>query len=251
MKFSWKSIALALSLVLAVSMVALGTLAFLTDSETVTNTFTVGQVDIGLDESEVDENGDPIYPGGSNDDGTPVVPGEEPDRVETNDYHMIPGEEYVKDPMVTVMAGSEESYVRMIVVLNKYQELLEIFGNSFDPAEHVTGYDSEIWPCVSTTPDTTANTLTMEFRYHTTVSGTDEDLALEPLFETFTVPNWFDNDDLALLGNAVDADGNEIPDSAFVITVHGHAIQTATFQDSDNGTAEDAAWAAFDAQVGE
>ena len=73
------------------------TLAFLSDTtETVINTFTVGNVSIDLDEAKVDLYGEP-------------VPGA--DRVKANDYKLIPGQEYTKDPVITVKEGSEPAYV--------------------------------------------------------------------------------------------------------------------------------------------
>ena len=57
MKFSKRTLLVALSLVMALSATAFGTIAFLTDSKSVTNTFTYGDVSITLDESKVNENG--------------------------------------------------------------------------------------------------------------------------------------------------------------------------------------------------
>ena len=73
-----------------------GTLAYLTGTDTVNNTFTVGNVKITLDEAKV------------NTDGTPVVGA---DRVKTNEYHLLPGHTYTKDPTVTVKAESEACWL--------------------------------------------------------------------------------------------------------------------------------------------
>lgn len=76
-----KTIALVLALVLIVGAAIGGTVAYLTDKSTpVTNTFTIGKVDIDLTET-------------------------------TSDYKMIPGNTIAKDPKVTVTAGSEDSWV--------------------------------------------------------------------------------------------------------------------------------------------
>lgn len=74
----------------------LGTMAFLTSKDTVINTFTVGDVNITLDEAKVDTA------------GTPVTPAE---RVKANSYKLIPGHTYTKDPTVHVTAGSENSWI--------------------------------------------------------------------------------------------------------------------------------------------
>ena len=107
----------------------MGTLAYLTDRQEVVNTFTLGDVDIKVDEA-------PVTP-----DGKPIV-GE--DRVDGNEYHLIPGQTYTKDPTMTVLKGSEESYVRMMVTINRISELRAIFGQGFLPHEFIEGKDSNI-----------------------------------------------------------------------------------------------------------
>jgi len=72
-----------------------GTLAYLTSTDTVTNTFTVGKVQITLDEAPVDANGETT-------DG---------DRVKKNNYHLLPGHEYDKDPIVHFQPNSEASWL--------------------------------------------------------------------------------------------------------------------------------------------
>lgn len=77
----------------------LGTMAYLTSKTAdVTNTFTVGNVAITLDEAKTNENGD----------GTLV---EGAARVTANNYKVIPGHTYTKDPIIHVTEGSENSYV--------------------------------------------------------------------------------------------------------------------------------------------
>lgn len=80
----------------------LGTMAFLTSTDTAENTFTVGNVAITLDESPVDTAGN-------------VVSG---DRVDKNNYKLIPGHKYTKDPIIHVAQGSENSWVFVKVVNN-------------------------------------------------------------------------------------------------------------------------------------
>lgn len=103
MKTKNKVLLLSLCAVLLVVATALGTMAYLTDQETVTNTFTVGSVSLGdgelesgLDEAKVDEYG---------------VPVEDADRVTENTYKLIPGHTYVKDPTVHINYVSEDSYI--------------------------------------------------------------------------------------------------------------------------------------------
>ena len=79
----------------------LGTMAFLTSKDKVNNTFTVGKVVITLDEAEVDQYG--VVQ--TKEDGSAK------DRVKTNEYKLIPGHEYTKDPTIHVAADSEDSWI--------------------------------------------------------------------------------------------------------------------------------------------
>lgn len=79
----------------------LGTMAYLTSqTETVTNTFTVGNVEITLDETDV----------------TPMGVKDTDARVKGNEYKLIPGHTYIKDPTVHVDTDSEESWLFVKVV---------------------------------------------------------------------------------------------------------------------------------------
>lgn len=210
-----KILCLLVCAALLVCVSILGTLAYLTSEDTVVNTFTIGKVKITLDETKVTSDGQPV-------DGA--------DRVKENSYHLIPGMTYVKDPTVTVGKGSEESYVRMLVTVNCYDALTDIFGDPFLPQYFVSGWDPAVW--VSTeiiVVDTEADTATYEFRYKETVKPTsDADLVLDALFDSISVPGSMTGEELAQIAD-------------LKITVIGHAIQAAGFAD------EAAAWTAFDA----
>lgn len=200
-----------------VTVSILGTLAYLTDTDYNVNTFTVGRVGITLDEAKV------------NPDGTPVAGA---DRVKENNYHLLPGQTYIKDPTITVNAGSEEAYVRILVTINNAGDLKAIFGDDFLPENYIDGWDKTIWPCSSIT-EHADDTITYEFRYYTTADASDltEGLVLDALFETITVPGELTGEDLAAI-------------SDLEITVTGHAIQAAGFEDAQM------AWAAFEEQMG-
>lgn len=229
MKKHTKVLLTLLCAVLLVVGSVMGTLAYLTSQDSVTNTFTVGDVDIFLDETDVDENGDPI---------------EGKDRVKENLYHLLPGHTYTKDPMVTVEADSEESYVRMLVTFTFSKELDEIFAaNGANMTDIFVGYSAENWPLFAVTEDEEANTRTYEFRYKDTVKKSAADQALDPLFDEIAVPGFIDNDQLATLMK-YDAEGKLV--DQFKIKVVAHAIQADGFK--TNGGA-DAAWTAFDAQA--
>lgn len=95
-KTGTKTLALLFCAVLIAAVSVFTTVAFLKDSDSVKNTFTVGKVAITLDEAKVDEYGRAV-------DGA--------SRVKDNSYKLIPGHEYKKDPTVHFAAGSEASYL--------------------------------------------------------------------------------------------------------------------------------------------
>ena len=76
-----KTLLIVVALALVVSLAIGGTYAWLTDKESVTNTFTVGNIDIDLDETTGDE------------------------------YKMVPGTDLAKDPKITVEKGSEPCWL--------------------------------------------------------------------------------------------------------------------------------------------
>lgn len=76
-----KKLMTVLALVLVIAMSVAGTIAYLTDTTApITNTFTVGNIDIGLAET-------------------------------TTDFKMVPGCDIAKDPKVTVEANSEDCWL--------------------------------------------------------------------------------------------------------------------------------------------
>lgn len=101
-KRNYRPLALILALVLVVGSAVYGTLAWLiADTDPVVNTFTYGDINLKLEETETDEKGNPV----TDDNGDPVK------TTEGNDYEMVPGEEYLKDPAVTVLAGNEACWL--------------------------------------------------------------------------------------------------------------------------------------------
>ncbi len=86
-----KALTLAVCAMLLVVATVFGTLAYLTDIQKAVNTFTVGNVDVDFDESN------PEDPTG--------------ERVTENEYHLVPGSTYTKDPTFHVAANSEDTYL--------------------------------------------------------------------------------------------------------------------------------------------
>ena len=96
-----KAALLLCSAVLLVCISIGATVAYLTSTDEVVNTFTVGNVTITLDEAKV------------NPDGTKVTDSEGKDvaRVNANQYHLLPGHTYIKDPTIHVDANSEDCWL--------------------------------------------------------------------------------------------------------------------------------------------
>ena len=213
MKTARKVLIIALCAVLLVSISVMGTMAYLTSKDSVTNTFTVGKVAIKLDEAK------------ANADGT-LVQGA--DRVDANSYKLLPGQTYNKDPMVTVLKDSEKSYIRMTVTVSKAKELDAIFAPAGANLLSIfNGYDGATWLYKGDT-DNADNTRTYEFWYKEAVAAPDADVALDALFDSITVPGSITNAQLATI-------------EGMTITVNAYAIQADGF-----GTA-DLAWAAYPA----
>lgn len=207
-----KSIALVMMAVLLVAASVMGTLAYLTSKDTVKNTFTVGKVKITLDEAQVDVNGVAVTSA---------------KRVQENEYKLMPGHTYTKDPMVTVLKGSEPSYIKMTVTFSKANELDAIFApTGADLTSIFNGYDAANWIAKGNTKDATANTRTYEFWYKEPIGASDGDVALDALFDSITVP-----------GEITQKQLDTIKD--MTITVNAYAIQADGFPTAD------AAWAKF------
>lgn len=122
MKTKSKALLLALCAVLLVVASVLTTLAFLTDTDKVDNVFTVGNVKIGdnlqkgIDEALVDENGQPLKQSDEKDPTTgdytyTVVDKGEATRVQRNEYKLQPGKTYVKDPTIHVASSSDPCFL--------------------------------------------------------------------------------------------------------------------------------------------
>ena len=229
MKKLTKTLLLVLCAILLVAGSVLGTVAYLTSQDQVVNTFTVGNVQIYLDEIDYDKSETAPEVG---------VTG----RDKANEYHLLPGHEYDKDPTVTVKANSEECFVRMIMTINKQNELDKIFDeinairakNDQDPisiADVLVGSDTDKW--VPYSEKEVGNTRVYEFRYYQAVTAGSTNKALEPLFTDIVMPDEVTNAQLATLYVEGAKDNLKID-------VVAHAIQADGFE----GDA-DAAWAAF------
>lgn len=174
MKKAKKVLLLVLCAALLVGATIAGTVAYLTSTTTeVKNTFTAGNVTITLDEAPVD-----LY-------GKVVVGG----RVTENEYKLIPGHTYAKDPTIHVGADSEECWV--------FAKLVDGLGD----ASAIT--INAGWTLVPTTDGSVV------YAYNTKMTAGQ---STAPLFSQFTFaenanPETYTNASITIIGYAVQADG--------------------------------------------
>jgi len=220
----------AVCAVLLVCISVGATLAYLTDTEAVTNTFTVGQVDISLAETPL--------PGGSD---------------KGNSYHLIPGQSYTKDPTITVNTGSEDCYVVAKVVVTGAANLDQLIGYTESDGKSYIGFGEIVSGGIFTAnsgltykTDITAGDKTISGWENTEVVLTQEkatngDYVLYvyyknaknagstlKLFETIKVPDKWNNAEMDLIG-----DNMKINVSAYAVQKTGFDNVFAAFASGD------------------
>ena len=210
MKNNRKALLLVLCAVMMITASIFGTLAYLTDSEAVANTFTVGAVGISLDEEKVNEMGE-------------AIPDE--NRVTENQYHLLPGHEYTKDPTVVVDETSESCYVFVEVVNNiaAFEDsantiAAQIADNGWTKLEGVEDVDNVYYKLYTKDEKNTVADRTMVVFSNFKISGTANN-----------VDGW----------SAITNEGT----APTVVTVTAYAIQKDGFADAA------AAWGAGDKNV--
>lgn len=115
------------AILLCVTLVALAaigaTFAYLTDTKTVDNTFTMGNVAIKLDETNVND------PTG--------------DRVTSNEYNVYPGAVVTKDPIVH-NTGKNGAYVRAVVTIENGLNWLGLYNDNAGTAPQEAAFNAMI-----------------------------------------------------------------------------------------------------------
>lgn len=222
MKTAKKAMLMTLCAIILVVATVFGTMAYLTSTDKVDNTFTVGNVKITLDEAKVDTDGSPVTGAA---------------RVKENSYKLMPGHTYTKDPTIHVDAASEDCFIRAKVTLTNAKEWIAIATKYADNKVEniIKGTDDNIWWVSQPAVDEKANTVTYTFVYknesHTDELGkriwTSTDSKDLVLFNEIAIPGDLTNDELAAVGSSK-------------ITVVAEAIQADGFANAD------AAWAAFE-----
>lgn len=205
MKKTRKILLMAACAVLLVCISVGATVAYLTATDEVKNTFTVGSVAITLDETDVTVDG-------VKDTDT---------RVRENEYKLMPGHSYIKDPTVHFAAGSEASWL-FVKVANGISSIETAYPYAADEsgtiAEQIA---ANRWTELTTVEGVTGV-------YYKKVDATDEAVDY-PVFEGFKI-----KDDAVIAGFAPVTTVN--PDTGKTeivrqteVTVTAYAIQADGF----------------------
>lgn len=203
------------AILLCVTLVALAaigaTFAYLTDTKTVDNTFTMGNVAIKLDETNVND------PTG--------------DRVTSNAYSVYPGAVVTKDPIVH-NTGKNAAYIRATVNVSNWMNLCAAYYPEFGIAYPHEGYEKSLELLVGTLGEgwsvvgvTAGDTMTLGqfdakfiLKYKGTLAAGADTTAM---FQTVTIPAGIDNantdsfKEVKVVAQAIQADGFDTWEDAF------------------------------------
>ena len=200
---------------LCVALVAIAivgaSLAYFTDSKTATNTFTMGDVKIKLDETNVND------PTG--------------DRVTSNTYNVYPGAVVTKDPIVHNV-GKNAAYIRATVNVSNWMNLVAAYYPDFKPTFPNEGYEAALnllvgelgdgWSIVGVAAGDTFTIGHFDAKFILKYDGTLAAGAdTTAMFQTVTIPAGIDNvnndsfSEVKVVAQAIQADGFETWEAAF------------------------------------
>ncbi len=167
-------------------------LAYFTDSKTASNTFTLGEVKIVLDESDVNNTSS---------------------RVTENAYTVMPGLEYIKDPAVH-NTGKNPAYIRAKVTVSDWTaEYAKFFPNDAGELKNslllLVGSLNTGWSIENAVTSEDGKDVTFVLKYAPVLN---KDASTPAMFNTVTIPTALQNGDT--FGN---------------ITVIAEAIQSESF----------------------
>lgn len=207
------------AILLCVTLVALAaigaTFAYLTDTKTVDNTFTMGNVKITLDETNVND------PTG--------------DRVTSNEYNVYPGAVVTKDPIVH-NTGKNAAYIRATVNVSNWMNLCAAYYPDFKETFPNDGYKAALnllvgelgegWSVVGVEAGDTFTIGQFDAKFILKYEGAlDGALAAgadtTAMFQTVTIPTGIDNvnadsfKEVKVVAQAMQADGFETWEDAF------------------------------------
>ena len=203
-----KTLTIVMAMVLVAAVAITGTLAYMSaQAAPVTNTFKFGNMEITLDESKVDENGQ-------------IITGEGAQRVFENEYKVAPGATVAKDPTVHVQQGSEKCYV-----------YVSVQNNMLIDGKEVASYAPNAgWTKIG---ENAANH-TVVYKYKGVVDASSATQDLTPVFSQVT----FNGNDITL-GNV-----GQLNDKTIVINAYAHQSENIG---ADTSVADTAALDHFNA----
>lgn len=204
---------LALSMCIALAAIAIvgASLAYFTDTKTAKNTFTMGNVQIKLDETDV-----------KNPQG---------DRVTSNAYDVYPGAVVTKDPIVH-NTGKNGAYIRATVNVSNWMNLVGAYYPDFKETFPNDGYKAALnllvgelgegWSVVDVVKGDvfTIGQFDAKFilKYDGVLAAGADTTAM---FQTVTIPAGIDNanadsfDEVKVVAQAIQADGFNTWEDAF------------------------------------
>lgn len=203
------------AILLCVTLVALAaigaTFAYLTDSKTVNNTFTMGNVAIKLDETNVND------PEGA--------------RVTSNAYNVYPGAVVTKDPIVH-NTGKNAAYIRATVNVSNWMNLVGAYYPDFKYTFGQEGYKAALnllvgelgegWSVVGVEADDTFTIGQFDAKFILKYEGALAAKAdTTAMFQTVTIPAGIDNantdsfKEVKVVAQAIQADGFDTWEAAF------------------------------------
>lgn len=229
-----KTIALLTATVMLLGVVVGGTIAWLTaTADTVTNTFTVGDINITLDEADVniEKDGNITYAEYVKDNGV-VDDINNADRVIQNEYKLIPGSTYSKDPTVTVLANSEPCYV--------YVRVTETNNNSDDDIKDndiiVWEFNDKNWIPVSGVENVYVYSLDGTSAAVVSTNTANQPLKAIITDNTITINSNLNKDTIATL-DGVDSEGNAVESEVLArpkLVFDAYAVQVANMGTDEN-----------------
>ena len=205
------------AILLCVTLVALAaigaTFAYLTSTATVNNTFTMGNVKITLDETNVN---DP-----------------EGDRVTSNAYNVYPGAVVTKDPIVH-NTGKNAAYIRATVNVSNWMNLCAAYYPESGFEFTKPGYEKSLellvgtlgagWSVVGVTRGDTFTIGQFDAKFILKYDGKlASDADTTAMFQTVTIPAGIDNasadagsfSSVKVVAQAIQADGFDTWEAAF------------------------------------
>lgn len=200
-----KLMAIALAVCVVAVLAAGASLAYFTDKTgPANNTFTMGNVKITLDETDLTKTDNSRTPAG-------------------NTYtNLYPGMDMVKDPIVHNV-GKNDAWVRVIVRVANGAAFMDQFKDTQYgefPLEGLTHGLGEGWQITASTKDTATNDMVYTIVYNTVLKPGESTPAV---FNKLYIPATFGNGEMAAITYK---NANNEAVNGFTMSIHAEAIQS-------------------------